>query len=126
MNNLQHENNSDLAVKSNPYEEKIGEDYTASEADEAMGIKTRKYENGSITKSCVLSDGRKAVCRRLRGKDRIIIKRIIGDNKERMEDAVIAVSTKIDDKDLVLEDIDELWFNDATVLQAMALSINFM
>ena len=96
-----------------------------SEEDKAMGIETCLYENGGISKRCTLSDGRTAVCRRLKGKDRSLIKRICGDQKDKFEDALIAVSTKIDDKDIVMEDLDALWFDDAMTLQTMATTLNF-
>lgn len=97
----------------------------ASKEDEAMGIETIVYENGGVSKRCKLSDGRTAICRRLKGKDRLIIKRVCGDQKDKFEDALIAVSTKIDDKDIVMEDLDNLWFDDAMTLQTMATTLNF-
>lgn len=105
---------------------KPGEFYFENEEDKTMGIETCDYENGSKVKRCTLSDGRIAISRRLKGKDRLLIKRLIGDQKERMEDAVTALSTKIDDKEIVFEDIDNLWFNDAMAIQTMATMLNFM
>jgi len=103
----------------------IGEWHTANEADAAMAIETCIYENGNISKRCTLSDGKVAICHRLKGKDRTLIKRLAGDDKNKFEDALIAVSTKIDGKDIVMEDLDALWFNDAMQLQTMATTLNF-
>jgi uncharacterized protein YneR len=99
--------------------------YFDNETDEAMGIETYRYDNGGVSKRCKLSDGTTAVCHRLKGKDRQMIKRIAGDQKDKFEDALIAVSTKIDDKSIVLEDLDNLWFDDAMTLQTMASTLNF-
>lgn len=108
------------------YEQKTNVWFFENEEDEAMGIETFSYPNGGISKRCKLKDGREAVSHLLKGKDRINIKRITGGKAEMVQDAVIALSTKIDGKAIVIEDIDELWFNDLTKIQSMASTINFM
>lgn len=114
------------APKKKVYETKVGEWFTESEKDEAMGIETMCYENGSLCKRCTLNDGRVAVSRLLKGKDRTYLSRITGGDSTKVQDAIVAMSTKINDKDLIIEDLDELWFNDFTKIQVMASSINFM
>ena len=100
--------------------------FTEDETDEAMGIETMHYANGAIVKKCKLKDGRVAQSRLLKGKDRVMLKRITGDDSSKVQDAIIALSTTINEKPLIIEDIDDLWFNDLTKIQAMASSINFM
>lgn len=103
--------------------------YFDDKADKAMGIETYRYDNESISKRCTLSDGRKAVCRRLKGKDRHLINRLVENSTDKggtYKDAVTAVSTKIDDKDIVIEDLDSLWFNDLINIQTMASTLNFI
>lgn len=99
--------------------------YFDSKTDEAMGVETYRYDNGGISKRCKLSDGRTAVAHRLKGKDRLIVKRACGNDKEKYEDALTAVCTKIDDKGMVMEDLDNMWFDDAMTLQTMAQQLNF-
>ena len=96
------------------------------DTDKAMGILTARYTNGGITKKTTLSDGRIAECRRLKGNSRVLIQRIIGNDESKVKDALTAVCTKIDGKEIVLEDLDSLWFNDLTTVQTMALSLNFL
>ena len=105
---------------------KQNEWYTDSAADESMSIETFNYENGAITKRCKLKDGRLAVCHLLKGKDRTNIARITGGDATKTQDAIVALATKINDKPIVIEDMDNLWFNDFTRIQMMATSINFM
>jgi len=100
--------------------------FIEDEGDEMMGIETMHYENGSIVKRCKLRDGRQAVSRLLKGKDRVLLNRIADGKQEKYRDAVIVVSTKIDEKQMIVEDLDEFWFNDLNKIQAMATSINFM
>lgn len=100
--------------------------FVESEADETMGIETFHYENGAITKRCKLKNGSVAVCNLLKGKDRTNISRITGGDATKAQDAIIALATKINDKPIVIEDMDNLWFNDFTKIQMMATSINFM
>jgi hypothetical protein len=100
--------------------------FTEDESDEALGIETMHYENGSITKRCTLSDGRIAISHRLKGKDRELIRRITGGESSKVQDAVACLSTKIDDKAIVLEDLADMWFNDATKISTMASTINFL
>lgn len=101
--------------------------FYADDNEKEMGIETIEYENGGKSKRVTLSDGRVAISRRLKGKDREQIKRLAGgDGAGKMQDAVIALSTKINDKDMVMEDLDTLWYDDVTKVQTIALSINFM
>ena len=100
--------------------------FTEDETDEAMGIETMHYDNGGVSKKCVLKDGRIVHTWLLNGKDRVMLKRITNGDSSKVQDAIIALSTTINDKALVIEDIDELWFNDLTKIQTMASSINFM
>lgn len=105
---------------------KQNEWFIESEADETMGIETFHYDNGAITKRCKLKDGRVAVCHLLKGKDRVNISRITGGDASKAQDAIVALATKINDKPIVIEDMDNMWFNDFTKVQMMATSINFM
>jgi hypothetical protein len=94
--------------------------------DETMEIWTKNYENGSKTKRCALSDGRIANCRRLKGKDNALIQRLTNSDSAKVQLAVAALSTQIDDKDVVIEDLEGLWYNDFTKILAMSSSINFL
>jgi len=103
--------------------------YFNDKADKSMGIETYRYDNGSVSKRCTFSDGREAVCHRLKGKDRHIINRIVGDAKNKGEsykDALIVVCTKINGQGFVIEDLDALWYDDLVKLQSMATDLNFM
>lgn len=96
------------------------------ESDETMGIKTMTYPNGSKIKMAVLSDGRTAQCRKLKGKDQMAIQRITDGDKTKLQNALASIATKIDDKPIVVEDLDELWYPDYTKIIAMSSNINFL
>ena len=100
--------------------------FIEDEGDDVMGIETKHYENGGITKRCKLRDGREATSRLLKGKDRLLLNRVSEGKKEKYQDAIVVISTKIADKPMIIEDLDEFWFNDLTKIQAMVTSINFM
>lgn len=95
-----------------------------SDTDEVLGIETIIYENGGKCKRCTLSDGRVAQARRLKAKDAIAIKRITGNEEDKYKNAVICESTTIDDKKIIIEDIDEMWHDDYIRMSSMSL-INF-
>lgn len=114
-----------MAVKK-AAEEKKEVWFFEGEEDQVMGIETINYENGGVSKRCKLKDGREAISHLLKGKDRVMLKRITGGEASKMQDAVVALSTKIDGKAIVVEDLDEMWFNDLTKVQSMATSINFL
>lgn len=97
-----------------------------SETDQTFGIETFLYENGGCSKRVKLKDGKEAVCRLLKGKDRVQLNRITNGEAGKMQDAITALSTTIDGKAIVLEDLDNMWFNDYTKVQMMAGSINFL
>jgi hypothetical protein len=109
--------------KTYPYPTQQGYTYE-NEEDEQLGIETARYDNGGVTKRKTLSDGRVATCRRLKGKDTIAIQRLIGGNAEKYQAAVTAQCTKIDEQELQIEDLEEMWMDDATAINLMA-SINF-
>lgn len=113
---------NDLAKQE--YEIKVW--YYESTDDEAMGIMTMRYENGSIVKRTTLKDGRVAICRQLRGVDRHIVNRVSGGDPKKQADAVTALSTKIDDKDIVIEDLDLLLYSDVQKIAVMSAMLNFM
>lgn len=113
-------------IPADKYTPKAGEWFTEDEGDEAMGVETFHYENGGKSKRCTLSTGAVAISRRLKGNSRIAITRIVGKDTNKIQDAVVAVSTKIDGKDIVMEDLDNLWYDDLMKVQTMAASINFL
>lgn len=117
--------NTSKQPETDKYPEQKNTWYFDSKTDETMGIETYRYDNGGISKRCKLSDGKEAVCHRLKGKDRLTVKRACGNDKEKFEDALIAVCTKINDKGIVLEDLDSMWFNDVLTIQTMASTLNF-
>jgi hypothetical protein len=95
-----------------------------NDTDKELGIETITYPNGARSKRCKLSDGKEVVTRMLKGKDAKDIQRLTDKDAEKFQHAIIAVSTKIDDKAIVIEELDELWYADYTKILAMA-SINF-
>jgi exopolysaccharide biosynthesis protein len=113
-------------IQKKTYEVKTNEWFIEDETDEVMNIETFIDDKGGKKKRCTLSDGRIAESRKLKGKDSNMIKRITNNDVNKIQDAVTALSTKISDKDIVLEDLQELWFSDYTKLNAMAASLNFM
>lgn len=97
----------------------------ADKEEEILGIQTLQYENGSLVKRCTLSDGKVAKCRQLKGKDRHMINRISAGERDKVQDAVIALSTQIDGKDIIIETLDDLKFVDYTKVSSMATTLNF-
>ena len=110
----------------NKYAPKIEEWFFEDEADEAMGIESIQYENGSRCKRAKLSDGRLAEVRRLKGKDHLMIQRIANNESGKFQSAAAAMSAKIDGKGVVVEDLENMWYNDFTKIISMSSSINFM
>jgi len=93
--------------------------------DEAMGIETISYPNGGKSKRVVLSDGRIAITRRVKGKDMIEAGKLAGQSVEKVNAAVAAVATKIDDQPLILDDLLNMWGMDFALISAMSNNLNF-
>lgn len=114
---------TDTPTKSYPFATS-DEFYFESEEDETLGIETAHYDNGSSVKKAKLSDGRIAKCRRLKGRDQRLIQRLIANDKDKYQLALMSVAITIDDKPVVMEDFENLWMNDYTVCMGLSL-INF-
>lgn len=95
-----------------------------NESDKLLGIETLAGENGNKLKRATLSDGRVAVVERLKAKDVKAIQRQMAGNPENFQQSVIAASLKVNGEKVVVEELDEIWMNDYTVILAMA-EINF-
>lgn len=95
-----------------------------SDDDKTLGIETWTGLKGEKEKRARLSDGRTAIVRMLKGRDVKDVQRQTGGDVEKFQSAVVALSTKIDDERIVLEELDDLWFGDYTKLMTMA-TINF-
>lgn len=97
-----------------------------TDADEAMGIITKEYENGNRIKRCLLPQSKKvAQVRELKGKDLVTVQRYMGGNSELYLAGSIAVSTTIDGQQQTLEFFSELKFKDYGRINAMVQSLNF-
>lgn len=111
--------------KTFPTEKDVNGFFFESAEDEEMNIRTAVYENGSKVKQSVLSNGKTAVVRELKGKDSIQISRLMGKDKERYSSASITLATKIDGMEYVIEDIENLKMKDYNLLVAMNSDLNF-
>lgn len=105
---------------------KTNEWFFEDEADTALKIETFIDDKGDKKKRTVLRDGRTAESRMLKGKDSNMIKRISGNDSSKIQDAVAAFSTRINGKDIIIEDLEDMAFSDYTKILAMAASINFI
>lgn len=102
-----------------------GFDYT-NEDEKALGILTKKYDNGSIVKKAILPHSRQeAQVRMLKAKESIDVSRNMGKDPEKYQLALIAVSTSIDGKKAIIEEIQELSFKDYQLLILMNNELNF-
>lgn len=96
------------------------------EENEALKIESQKYENGKEVRRVTLSDGKKAIVRQLTGSEMgTTVNRLIGNNKDDYQYAMVAVAAKIDDKGLMLEDVKDMLGKDYIKLQAANSQINF-
>lgn len=95
-----------------------------SEEDKLLGIETWQGATGEKEKRVSLSDGRTAVARRLKGKDAHFVQRHTDGNPEKFQDAIMALCITIDGEKIIMEELEEMWYDDFTKLQAIA-AINF-
>jgi hypothetical protein len=95
------------------------------EADKEMGVETASYENGGKVKRVTLSDGRVALVRRLKGRDMKQVEILTGNARENALPALMAVSTKVADRQLTLEEIEDLWAPDYNKLRLANVALNF-
>lgn len=96
-----------------------------SAVDEEMGIETITYPNGGKSKRAVLSDGRVAITRRIKGKDMIEAGKLANGAQEKVRSAMASVATKIDGMPLFHDDLLNMWSNDFSVINAMSNDLNF-
>ena len=99
--------------------------YSESENDLALSIETKKYSNGNLVKRCFLSDGRVAICRELTGADCVESDKISQSKQELVYSAMMALSAKIDDKPVVLEDLLQMKAKDFNRIKIMTVTLNF-
>jgi len=105
--------------------EKQNKEFFETETEEALGILTNEYANGKKTKSVALSDGRKAVIRTLNGNDMIEVNKRASGRQEFYINAMLSVSTKIDEKHQTLEDIGEILAKDYNKINICNSALNF-
>lgn len=73
--------------------------FFASQEDQDIGIRTRKYPNGSEIKELKLSGGQTAIVHKLRGRDFVETKkRMLGNPDMDFETANMSISIEIDGK----------------------------
>lgn len=101
--------------------------FYVNENEETQGILTKAYENGSETKMTILSNGSKAVIRKLRGRDFVETKKLVnGDNSLDFETANMATAVTIDGKQQPPEYyLDDLFQSDYALLMIAYGSLNF-
>jgi len=96
------------------------------ETNEVMAIESQTYENGKEVRRVTLSDKRVAIVRQLTGKEMgTDVTRLIGKDQDNYQYAMVAVSTKIDDKGLTIEDVMEMLGKDYIKLQVANSQVNF-
>lgn len=98
--------------------------YFADEEDKASGIETIEYPNGGKSKRATLSGGKVAVMRRLKGFESVNAGKIAGE-ESKVYPAMIAVATKFDGVEILMEDVLNFWTNDYIKLQLMNQKLNF-
>jgi len=100
--------------------------YFSSEEDEALKITTKDYPNGGKTKTVMLPVCKKlAVVRSIKAKEAKDITRIMGKDPELYQMSVITVSTTLDGKKTIIEEVQDLMFKDYQLLVAMNSDLNF-
>lgn len=96
-----------------------------SAQDELMKVETISYPNGGKSKRAVLSDGRIAVSRRLKGHDMVEASKVAAGNQEKVQPAVAAIATKVNDQPIVIEQLLDMWGDDFNVIKYMSSDLNF-
>jgi hypothetical protein len=100
--------------------------YYANEADEAMAITTKDYDNGNRIKRIPLSTGKVAIVRELMGHEVLKYQRIADGDREMVLPAMIAVSTKIDGQEMIVEDyLHKVKAKDYTKIMLACQDLNF-
>lgn len=94
------------------------------DTDKELGIETLVSDGGNKSKRCTLTDGRIAVVQRLKARDLKMIRRQMGGEADKFQEAVIAASVTINNEKVIIEEMDDIWMDDYTKILAMA-SINF-
>ena len=102
--------------------------YFEDSMDEAREISTKRYDNGNLIKSVRLRQGKIAIVRELDRKELLKMYEIAGDggnDNTRVIAAMISLATKIDDKEIIMEDVLEYKAKDFARLSTAAQSLNF-
>jgi hypothetical protein len=95
------------------------------ETDEAMGVETKKYENGNEVKRVTLSSGKIAQVRELKAWEMEESSRLHQNDKEKITMAVAALSTTIDDVKVVYEELRQMKGKDWLKIKYAVALINF-
>ncbi len=102
--------------------------YFEDENEELLNIKTKEYDNGNLIKQVELKKGKIAIVRELDRKESKKAYEIAGEwkeDKDRLATALIAVSTKIDDKEILMEDVLLFKAKEFNRLSIATQSLNF-
>jgi len=101
--------------------------FFATEEDKSQNILTKKYENGSEIKKIILTNGKEAIVRKLRGRDFVETKKRIQNDKEAdFETVNMSIATTIDGKSQPPEYfLDDLYQGDYAKLMLAYGTLNF-
>ena len=102
--------------------------YLESLQDEFMNVHTKKYDNGSVVKKVLLRNGRIAIVREMERTEMKRVHSLAGDtstDNDRYTAALIAVCTKIDDQEIIMEDVLEYKAKDFSRLTYASQTLNF-
>ena len=86
---------------------------------------TKEYDNENLIKKVPLRKGRIAIVRELDRKEMNKAREIAGGDKDKIVASLISRCTKIDDKELIMEDILEYKAKDFNRLAVAAQALNF-
>lgn len=96
-----------------------------NEDDKTLGIETANYDNGGKVKRITLSTGEIALVRKLKGSDMRQVDMITGTKRENALPALMAVATKINDRPIVMEELDNFWAPDYNKIKMAVTELNF-
>ncbi len=100
--------------------------YFEDETDESMQVMTKVYENENAIMKVLLRRGRIAIVRELTGDEILTASKPAGKDQAKVQPAIAAYATKIDDKPLLMEDLLAMKAKDYLKIMYASNALNFI
>ncbi len=97
-----------------------------TEEEELIGVETKTYENEKQVKRVKLRKGKIALVREITGEELMEAKQVAGKNANKVEPAIAAYATKIDNVQVLMPELLAMGAKDYSLIVYASNALNFL